>query len=197
MTLVLYVIAIALVVMSLLLVASFFVRAYIRYRDSKLIICPGTGEAAMVEVDAVHAALTSIAGAPDIRLRNCWRWPINEDCGQECLMQLDVAPPECLVTGVLRRWYDSRLCSYCGRQFHQIHLTDHKPALKGPEGELIEWHQLPVENIPVALATYSPVCWDCYIAQSFRRDHPELVVDRPWREGIPRSGNGAATSHRH
>jgi hypothetical protein len=29
-----------------------------------------------------------------------------------------------------------------------------------------------------------PVCWGCYVAQSFRREHPELVVYRPWRDGV-------------
>jgi len=195
MTLTGYVIAIALGVISFLVI-SFLVRAYVRYRDSRLIFCPATGERAMVEVDAMHAALTSLAGAPDIRLQNCWRWPINEGCGQECLTQLDVAPPECLVTAVLRRWYTSRRCVYCSRQFHQVLLTDHKPALKTPEGKLLEWSDLPVEDIQIAMDTYSPVCWDCYIAQSFRRDHPDLVVDRPWRPGIPRGEDSSATLRR-
>lgn len=187
MALVVYVIAITLVAITFLLVVSFFVRAYLRYRDSRLITCPDTGEAAIVEVDAVHAALTSALGAPDIRLSNCWRWPINENCGQECLTQLDVAPPECLVSGVLRRWYDFKQCIYCGKHFQQIQLTDHKPALRSPNGELVEWREVPIENIQMVMDTYSPVCWDCYIAQSFRRDHPELVVYRPWREGIHRA----------
>ena len=197
MTLVVYVIAIALVAISLFLVVSFFVHAYVRYRDSRLINCPGTGESAMVEVDAVHAALTSFAGTPDIRLRNCWRWPINENCGQECLTQLDVAPAECLVSGVLRRWYDCKHCVYCGKGFQQIPLTDHQPALRSPKGELVTWREVPIEDIQIVMDTYSPVCWDCYIAQSFRRDHPELVVYRPWREDVPVGAGRSAASGRH
>jgi hypothetical protein len=181
MALVMFVIAIALVAILFLVL-----RAYIRYRDSRIITCPETGEAAMVEVDAVHAALTSIAGSPDIRLRNCWRWPINENCGQECLTQLDVAPPECLVSGVLMRWYGFKSCTYCGKPFEEIHWTDHKPALQSPEGKLMEWHEVPINDIEVVMRRYSPVCWDCYLTQLFRRDHPELVVYRPWRDGIHR-----------
>src|SRR6266498_3808876 len=105
MTLVMYVAVIALMATGLFFGIRYFVRAYIRYRDSRLIICPGNSEAAIVEVDAVHAALTSAFGPPDIRLQNCWRWPIHEACGQECLIQLDVGPAECLVRGVLMRWY--------------------------------------------------------------------------------------------
>ena len=92
MTLVVYVVVTALVATGLFFGIRYFVRAYIRYRDSRLIICPDNGEAAIVEVDAVHAALTSALGQPDIRLQNCWRWPIHQACGQECLVQLDVAP---------------------------------------------------------------------------------------------------------
>jgi hypothetical protein len=29
----------------------------------------------------------------------------------------------------------------------------------------------------------APVCWSCHIAESFRRTHPELIVDRPWERG--------------
>ena len=195
MTLVMYVIAIALVAVSLFLLVRFFVRAYIRYRDSRIITCPDTGEAAMVEVDAVHAALTSFAGVPDIRLRDCWRWPINQNCGQECLIQLDVAPAKCLVSGVLRRWYDFKLCIYCGKVFHQIQLTDHKPALQSPTGELVEWDAVLLENIQMVMDTYSPVCWDCNIDQSFHRDHPELVVYRPWQEGIHRADDAQRRLH--
>jgi hypothetical protein len=194
MTLVVYVIAIALVAVSLFLVVRFFVRAY-RYRDSRLITCPGTGERAMVEVDAVHAALTSAFGAPDIRVRDCWRWPINENCGQECLTEFDVAPPECLVSGVLRRWYDDKQCVYCAREFQQIPLMDHKPALRNPTGELVQWRDVPIEDIQMVMDTYSPVCWDCYVAQSFRREHPDLVVYRPWLAGVPQ-GAGRTASRR-
>ncbi len=174
MTLVVYVVVTVLVATGLFFGIRYFVRAYVRYRDSRLIICPENGEAAMVEVDAVHAALTSALGQPDIRLQNCWRWPIHQGCGQECLVQLDVAPAECLARGVLMRWYEFKSCHYCGRPFEQVHLLDHKPALLSPEGKLVDWNEAAMKDLQIVLATYRPVCWDCYIAQSFVRDHPEL-----------------------
>jgi len=179
--------AMALVLAALFVLGRYLVLAYVRYRDSKMITCPETGEAAIVEVDAMHAALTSLVGQPDIRLQNCWRWPLNENCGQECLTQLDVASPECLVGGVLMRWYDFKLCTYCGKPFDEVHWTDHKPALRSPAGKLVEWREVPIADIQAVMSSYAPVCWDCYMAQSFRRDHPEMVVYRPWREGIPRA----------
>jgi len=187
MTLVMYVVVTALVATGLFFGIRYFVRAYIRYRDSRMIICPENRQATIVEVDAMHAALTSALGQPDIRLQNCERWPLYETCGQECLIQLDVAPAECLVRGVLMRWYQSKSCLYCGKTFEQIQLLDHKPALQSPEGKLVEWSEVAIKDLQVVLKDYKPVCWDCYIAQSFIRDHPEAVVYRPWQTGIHRA----------
>jgi hypothetical protein len=194
MTLVVYVVVTGFVTTGLFFGIRYFVRAYIRYRDSRLIICPDNCEAAIVEVDALHAALTSACGQPDIRLQNCGRWPIHQACGQKCLVQLDIAPAECLVRGVLMRWYEFKTCIYCGKRFERIQLLDHKPALQSPEGKLVDWSDVAVEELQTVLAKYLPVCWDCNITQSFRREHPELVVYRPWRNGISRSADGAATA---
>lgn len=182
-----FVVATALVLAATFVLGRYLVLAYKRYRDSKIITCPETGEAAIVEVDAVHAALTSLVGPPDIRLQSCWRWPLNENCGQECLTQLEVAPPECLVSGVLMRWYDAKSCAFCSVPFARIHWLDHRPALKSPDGKLVEWREVPIKDIETVMATHAPVCWNCHIAQSFRRDHPELVVVRPWRAGVHRA----------
>ena len=183
MTLVMYVVITALVTTVLFLGIRYFVRAYVRYRDSRIIICPGNGEAAIVEVDAVHAALTSALGQPDVRLQNCARWPLNQSCGQECLVQLDLAPEECLVRGVMMRWYRSKACVYCGKQFEQIQLIDHKPALIGPEGQVFTWRKLVGKDLLTSLTNLKPVCWDCYIAYSFVQEHPDLVTYRPRSEG--------------
>jgi hypothetical protein len=43
-----------------------------------------------------------------------------------------------------------------------------------------EWPEIPPEQIPGVLATHLPVCWNCHIAETFRRMFPERVVDRPW-----------------
>jgi hypothetical protein len=188
MPIVIYAIATLLVIAGLFFGIRHFVRAYFRYRDSRLIICPDNKERAMVEVDAVHAAITSVLGQPDIRLQNCWRWPLHADCNQECLAQLDVAPEECLVRGVLMRWYYSKSCIYCGKHFEQISLLEHKPALQTPDGRLLEWRDVALQDLQTVLTSHMPVCWDCYVTQSFKHEHPDLVVYRPWREGIHRVG---------
>lgn len=188
-----------LIITVLIASASFFgikwlVRTYSSYRGTKSVTCPETGRPAIVEVDALHASLTSTVGPPDIRLQDCSRWPLMEQCGQECLKNLDVAPGECLVSGVLMRWYSGKTCCYCGKPFEELHWIDHRPALLSPEGSLVDWIAVPVENISMVMETHLPVCWNCDIAQSFVREHPDLVVYRPWRQGIPRDGGGSPAS---
>src|SRR5437763_3815390 len=120
-------------------------------------------------------------GLAELRLKACTRWPEKKDCGQECLAQVEWNPEGCLVWNILSGWYEGKSCFYCHVPFGEIHLIDHRPAFLSPEGRTIEWSEIPLEQIPAALDTHSPVCWNCHIAQSFRLEHPELVVDRPWR----------------
>jgi hypothetical protein len=157
------------------------VRSSSRYRGTRVVTCPETHKPALVEVDSLHATLTSTVGPPDIRLQDCSRWPIKEQCGQECLMDLDVAPERCLVSGVLMRWYRDKNCAYCGKAFSEIHWVDHRPALLSAAGNLVGWNDVSLSQLPAVLETHSPVCWDCYIAQDFRMNHPDLVVFRPWQ----------------
>ena len=179
---------------TLLFGFRWLVRSSSRYRGSRIVTCPETKKPAVVEVDALHAALTSTVGLPDIRLEECSRWPIREQCGQECLMDLDVAPERCLANGVLMRWYRDKSCVYCGRAFPELHWVDHQPALLSPEGKLLAWSGVNLTQFRSVLEAYSPVCWDCYIAQTFRLDHPDLVVFRPWRNGISGDKDGSPAS---
>lgn len=178
MIIVAYVIAAALFVTLIYFAIRYFVRTRERFSGVQVIICPETGKQAMVEVDAPHAALTSLLGQPDIRLESCWRWPLNKECGQQCLVELDVAPPECLVRSVLMKWYKGKRCAFCRRTFDEIGLTDHQPALLCLEGISVEWPQVNMSNLAEVLATHTPVCWNCHLAQTFRREHADLVVER-------------------
>lgn len=165
-----------------------------KLRGSRTVTCPETEKPTIVAVDAVHAALTSTMGRPDIRLQDCSRWPIKKDCGQECLLNLDVAPGDCLVSGVLMKWYHGKICVYCRKTFEEVHWVDHRPALRTPEGKLIEWREVRPEDVMTVLQTHLPVCWDCYITQTFRRDHPDMVVYRPWRNGNHGDTDGSSVS---
>jgi hypothetical protein len=174
-----YVIATASTVLALYFGIRYFVISKRKFGGGRVIVCPETKKEAMVEVDARRATLTSLIGRPDIRLENCWRWPLQENCVQECLLQLDVVADECLVRSVLSRWYRGKKCVFCERPFGELDLIDHQPALFTPEGVTVEWSQVAMPAVAEAIATYQPVCWNCHIAQTFYHEHPDLVVECP------------------
>lgn len=170
------------------------VRACSKYRGIKIVACPETGTCAVVEVDALHAALTSIVGRADIRMENCSLWPMKSECGRQCLASLDVAPGECLVSGSLMSWYRGRNCIYCGKPADELQWMDHKSSLQTTRGK-VERGGVPVESSSMVVTTHLPVCWNCYLAQSFREGHPDQVADRPWRH-IPGNVDGSSASRR-
>jgi hypothetical protein len=171
--------AIVLVICLIALAAAYFgFRAWSKYRGARLITCPETHKPAGVEIDAGLAALTSIGAAPHLRLKSCTRWPEKKDCGQECLAQLESSPDNCLVRNILTQWYAGKTCIYCGKNLGEIDWFERKPALCDTRRKTVEWQDVPVETLPDVLATSQPVCWDCHIIETFRREHPDLVVDR-------------------
>ena len=161
--------------------------AYLRYRGTRVVVCPENREMVAVQVDAGHAALSSPQGRPDLRLETCTRWPEKAGCGQECLGQIEAAPDACLLRNILGDWYQGKSCAFCGRAFHAIHWHDHRPGLLAPDGAVRAWDTFRAELVLDVLATHKPVCWDCRVSETFRREHPELVTDRPQRLGPPPS----------
>ena len=153
-------------------------RVYLSARGQRIIVCPETQQHAAVQLDAFNAASQATAHAPDFRLKSCSRWPERRDCGQECLTQIEDLPFDCLVSTIVNRWYSGKPCIFCQRPFGELHWHDHPPALMNQKHEIMEWKEIPAEKLPEALATHWPVCWNCHIAETFRKEHPELVVDR-------------------
>lgn len=160
------------------LMLSMALRAYLRSRGTRLITCPENGSAAAVEVDARHAALTAAIGKPSLLLKDCSRWPERRDCGQQCLEQIESHPEDCLVRTILTRWYQGKCCVLCGKFLGEISRYERKPALMSPDRITCEWSEIDAEGLPEVLATHRPVCWSCHIAETFRRQYPELITDR-------------------
>ena len=151
-----------------------------RMKGARVITCPETRETAAVEVDAARAVLSSIfRGEADYLLTSCTRWPERAGCGQECVAEIQSAPNHCLVRTILADWYLGRNCAFCGRSFGEINWHDHKPGLYDPERKKnLDWTEVRPELVYAALATHEPVCWNCNVAERFRVEHPELVIDR-------------------
>ncbi len=154
------------------------VRAYFEYRGKRLITCPETDKAAAVDVAAGEAALGAFLSEPTLRLKQCSRWPERQDCGQECLKQIEVDPENCLVWNIVSHWYQGKKCALCQKTFGELRHLDHAPGLLGPDHKTVEWRELRPERLPEIFSTHRPVCWNCHVSETFRRLYPELVVYR-------------------
>ena len=154
--------------------------AYLLYRGTRVVVCPETRQYVAVEVDAAHAAATADAdGEAELRLTSCTRWPERADCDQDCVYQIANAPEDCAVRVMLADFYEGRSCVLCRKPMTGPRWDAHKPALlRAYDRRTFECRELPPDAFPVVLDSYLPVCWDCHIAESFRREHPELVTDR-------------------
>ncbi len=168
---------------ALLVVLWTALRAYLRFSGIRLVTCPETMAPAAVELDAKRAAFAACFGRPALQLKGCGRWRERGPCGQQCLQEIESAPDGCLVRTILTRWYEGKSCIFCAKDFGEIHWLDRKPALMSPAHMTLEWNEIPAEQLIRVLATHRPVCWNCHVAETFRRHYPDLVVDRPWQAG--------------
>jgi hypothetical protein len=153
-------------------------RAYFGLRGKRIITCPETHEPAAVDVAAGEAALGAFLSEPTLLLKQCSRWPERQNCGQECLQQIEVDPENCLVWNIVSNWYEGKKCVYCHKTFGPLQHLDHAPALLSSDHKTVEWKDVRPEQLPEVFATHRPVCWNCHVAETFRRVYPEMVVDR-------------------
>ena len=88
-------------------------------------------------------------------------------------------PHDAATTAQLRRFFEGKVCAACGRPIPPVHLGDQRPGLLNHETrEEIAWDDIPAANLSATLDRHAPICSHCLIVESFRRQHPELVVDR-------------------
>jgi hypothetical protein len=154
------------------------VRAFFQYRGKRLVTCPETQKAAAVEVAAGEAAVGAFLTEPTLRLHECSRWPERAGCGQDCLQQIEADPENCLVWSIVSKWYEGKECVFCHKPIGPLHHFDHAPALLGPDFKTSEWKDLRPEDLPEVFSRWQPVCWNCHVAETFRRVNPQLVTDR-------------------
>lgn len=178
-------ITVVLILAVLILAVSLFVfraipgvRTFFNFHGQRLVTCPETSRPAAVQVAAGEAAAGAFLSEPTLRLKECSRWPEREKCGQECLQQIEADPEKCLVWNIVAKWYEGKVCVFCRKPIGQLSHADHAPALLGPDFRTIEWKNMRAEQLPEIFTTHQPVCWNCHVAETFRRMHPELVVNR-------------------
>lgn len=164
-----------LVIVAVALAAFVVARRYLAYRGARLVECPENKQTAAVKVESAWAALGG-----DWRLADCSRWPERHACGRECLAQIERSPDDCLVRTIVTQWYEGKDCVVCGKPVGEVDWYDRKPGVMDAAGRAQPWPEVPPDTLPEVLATHKPVCFDCYVAETFRREHPDLVLDNPW-----------------
>lgn len=177
-------------VLGLAALAAVVVPKVRRWRGTRLVQCPETRAPAAVDLDVREALVSGIFGQRHLRLSDCSRWPERAGCGEDCLAQVERMGDDCRVRTIVSEWYRGKSCVYCGHAFGEIHWHDHRPALRTAQGVTRQWSDVRPEELPGLFATCVPVCWDCHVAEAFRREHPELVVDREVHE-LPRAGRSS------
>jgi hypothetical protein len=174
------VLGIAIAALAVAALAIQFARTFNTYTGVRVIACPRDTEPAAVKVDAMRAARTAaVGGKPDVQLSDCTFWPERAGCAQACRTQIEDSPDGCRLKSLVTGWYDNKRCSYCARWIGPIVWHERPPALRSPQNVTVEWTEIPPQEVPAVLKTYQAVCWKCHVVESFRREHPELVVDRP------------------
>jgi len=173
--------SVVVVLAAFALLAVSLARQYLKLRGPRVVTCPADNSQAAVEVDALHVALASF-DSPGLRLKSCTHWPEREQCGQDCLREIETSPDGCLVREKLANWYVNKTCILCSKPFGEIDWMQHKPGLMAPDHRTKEWSQIRYEDLHVILDTHLPVCWNCHIATTFRGQYPDLVTDRPWKK---------------
>jgi len=146
-----------------------------------LVTCPETQETVSVKVAAGRAAAAALVGEEHVELSRCTRWPERKDCDQACLSEIKTDPRSHLVWTIATQWYEGKTCYFCHRPIAELSHLDHSPGVVGPEGKILEWDDIPTEKLLATLATGTPVCWNCSIVETFWKEHPNLIVQRPWK----------------
>ncbi len=88
-------------------------------------------------------------------------------------------PHDAATTAQLKHFFEGKECAACSRPIPPVHLGDQRPGLLNAKThEEIAWDDIPAANLSTTLESHAPICSHCLIVEAFRRQHPELVVDR-------------------
>ena len=157
----------------------------LRFRGKMLVTCPETHEPAAVKVNVGRAAIKAMSNRIELELCDCSRWPERGECDQDCLEQVERDPENHRVWTIAAHWFAGKKCVYCRKPIEALSHFDRSPALLDRERKTAEWDDVSAESLPGEFSRGLPVCWSCHLSQTFLREHPDLVVYRPWKKGGP------------
>ena len=147
---------------------------YYRNRGRQTVACPETGEPVEVEVDRKFALSSSLRGQEHSRLQSCSRWPEKDDCGQECLEQLEDSPEN--IDRFLTKWYEGKTCAICERALAPSDWRRSRLAVLNQQAQLFELRHMFLETLQSALQDMRPLCWNCHQEERERQPVPARML---------------------
>ena len=158
---------------------------WIRLRGARVVTCPETHKPVAVTLDREHAALTAVWDTADLKLATCTQWPERQNCDQGCIAEIIESGRETRPATIAAHFLTGRRCAICGHAIDPIDTAAVPPGLLDPvTHSVVAWDEVPAEQLREVFTTRRALCANCTLAESFRRRHPDLVVDR-----VPRAGS--------
>ena len=81
-----------------------------KYQGKWVVTCPESKNPSGVVVDTAHVVVTAFRGDPDVRLKDCSRWPEKAGCGQACVAEIERD-----VKAINAAWFRTQTCALCGK----------------------------------------------------------------------------------
>lgn len=90
-----------------------------------------------------------------------------------------VNPHDAAMTAELKHFFAGKHCAACSRPIPPVHAgAMHPGLLNANTHDAIAWEDIPAANLSTTLESHVTICSSCLTAETFRRQYPELVVDR-------------------
>ena len=140
---------------------------YYRNRGRQSVTCPDSGQVVDIEVDRKFAFWSALRGQEHSRLESCSRWPEKEDCGQECLAQLEPSPEN--IERQLTKWYQGKTCAICARALSPGDWRRSRLAVLNERQKLFELRDMHLDELQTALQGMRPLCWNCHQEERARQ----------------------------
>src|SRR4051812_37826023 len=169
---------IALLAAVLLVYLAVAIRTWLRVRGPRVVVCPETQTPVAVRVDVGHAITSAIWEKAEVRLTACTRWPGSQDCDQPCVRQIEKAPSATNPKTIAAHFFSRRRCAICSERIEPPSGITLQPGFMDPVTRKVDtWDDVPAQDLPRAIATWRPLCSNCTLAESFRRNVPDRRPD--------------------
>lgn len=142
---------------------------YVSVRGRRVVRCPSAGGIAVLRLDAAHAAISNLVATPELRVTGCSLWPKRAGCSQDCLRQVELAPNGSQLRTIRREWFAGQTCDICQAPIRSIDVATLNCAVRNPDGCTKAWGELDDGEFARVLWLSKPICWNCHIAETFRR----------------------------